>query len=133
MNNWAKIIINDTQTIAKETSKFIKKEEWNEYWSFGDTQQIGHEAMFPDKLPRHLIIKWILNTATNRWRLNKKESVDSVSLWIRRCEPKNNFTIRRTSHVRKPLWEILSRSFVEVEQSIYLERFNASKGKNENR
>ena len=32
--------------------------------------------------------EWILNIATNRWGLNKKESVGPVSLWIRECNPK---------------------------------------------
>ncbi len=42
----------------KEASK-LTKEEWKEYfsghWSFGGAKQIGHEAMFPDELPRRLI------------------------------------------------------------------------------
>lgn len=33
--------------------------------------------------------EWILNIATNRWGLNKKENVGPVSLWIRECNPKN--------------------------------------------
>jgi len=33
--------------------------------------------------------EWILNMATNRWGLNKKESVGPVSQWIRECAPKN--------------------------------------------
>lgn len=32
--------------------------------------------------------EWILNMATNRWGLNKKERVGPVSLWIRECDPK---------------------------------------------
>ena len=32
--------------------------------------------------------EWILNMATNRWGLNKKNSVGPVSLWIRECSPK---------------------------------------------
>ncbi|RLG55523.1 MAG: MjaI family restriction endonuclease [Candidatus Hydrothermarchaeota archaeon] len=32
--------------------------------------------------------EWILNMATNRWGLNKKNSVGPVSLWIRECAPK---------------------------------------------
>ncbi len=31
--------------------------------------------------------EWILNLATNRWGLNKKNSVGPVSQWIRECEP----------------------------------------------
>ena len=32
--------------------------------------------------------EWILNMATNRWGLNKKNSVGPVSQWIRECSPK---------------------------------------------
>ena len=32
--------------------------------------------------------EWILNMATNRWGLNKKNSVGPISLWIRECAPK---------------------------------------------
>ena len=42
----------------KEASK-LSKEEWKEYfsghWYFGGAKQIGHEAMFPDELPKRLI------------------------------------------------------------------------------
>ncbi len=42
----------------KELSK-LSKEEWKEYfsghWTFSGAKQIGHEAMFPDELPRRLI------------------------------------------------------------------------------
>ncbi|WP_041083638.1 MjaI family restriction endonuclease [Thermotoga profunda] len=33
--------------------------------------------------------EWILNMATNRWGLNKKDSVGPLSEWIRTCNPKN--------------------------------------------
>ncbi len=37
----------------------LTKEEWKEYfaghWHFGGTRQVGHEAMFPEELPRRLI------------------------------------------------------------------------------
>ncbi len=33
--------------------------------------------------------EWILNMATNRWGLNKKNSVGPVALWIRECGPKS--------------------------------------------
>jgi DNA modification methylase len=37
----------------------LTKEEWKEYfaghWYFGGTRQVGHEAMFPEELPRRLI------------------------------------------------------------------------------
>ena len=32
--------------------------------------------------------EWLLNMATNRWGLNKKNSVGPVSQWIRECSPK---------------------------------------------
>lgn len=42
----------------KEASK-LSKGEWKEYfsghWHFGGAKQIGHEAMFPDELPKRLI------------------------------------------------------------------------------
>lgn len=42
----------------KEASRLSKK-EWKEYfsghWYFGGAKQIGHEAMFPDELPKRLI------------------------------------------------------------------------------
>ena len=42
----------------KELSK-LTKEEWKEYfsghWRFSGAKQIGHEAMFPDELPKRLI------------------------------------------------------------------------------
>ena len=50
---------------AKKVSKEIKeaskltKEEWKEFfyghWHFGGARQVGHEAMFPEELPRRLI------------------------------------------------------------------------------
>ncbi|MBC7361594.1 MAG: MjaI family restriction endonuclease [Candidatus Aminicenantes bacterium] len=33
--------------------------------------------------------EWILNIATNRWGLNKKNNVGPVALWIRECHPKS--------------------------------------------
>jgi endonuclease YncB( thermonuclease family) len=43
---------------AKAASR-LTKEEWKEYfaghWYFGGTRQVGHEAMFPEELPRRLI------------------------------------------------------------------------------
>jgi DNA modification methylase len=42
----------------KEASK-LTKAEWKEYfsghWHFGGARQLGHEAMFPEELPRRLI------------------------------------------------------------------------------
>ncbi len=43
---------------VKEMSK-LSKEEWKEYfqghWRFNGAKQVGHEAMFPEELPRRLI------------------------------------------------------------------------------
>jgi modification methylase len=43
---------------VKEASK-LTKEEWKEYfsghWHFGGARQVGHEAMFPEELPRRLM------------------------------------------------------------------------------
>lgn len=33
--------------------------------------------------------EWLLNIATNRWGLNKKDSVGPVAQWIRECSPKS--------------------------------------------
>jgi DNA modification methylase len=42
----------------KEASK-LSKSDWKEFfsghWQFGGARQLGHEAMFPDELPRRLI------------------------------------------------------------------------------
>jgi modification methylase len=42
----------------KQASK-LTKEEWKEYfgghWQFGGARKVGHEAMFPEELPRRLI------------------------------------------------------------------------------
>jgi modification methylase len=47
--------------VAKEIKEasILTKEEWKAYfsghWRFGGTRQTGHEAMFPEELPRRLI------------------------------------------------------------------------------
>lgn len=42
----------------KQRSK-LTKEEWKEYylshWNFGGARQVGHEAMFPEELPKRLV------------------------------------------------------------------------------
>jgi DNA modification methylase len=42
----------------KESSK-LSKEEWKDYhlshWNFGGARQVGHEAMFPEELPKRLV------------------------------------------------------------------------------
>lgn len=50
--------------------------------------------------------EWIMNIATNRWGLNKKNSVGPVAMWIRECAPKNindweNFYLEKLSEFLK--------------------------------
>jgi modification methylase len=59
------ILIFKKPGLSKKVSPEIKaaskltKEEWKEYfaghWHFGGVRQVGHEAMFPEELPRRLI------------------------------------------------------------------------------
>jgi DNA modification methylase len=50
-----------SKQVWKETkaASQLTKEEWKEYfaghWYFGGARQVGHEAMFPEELPRRLI------------------------------------------------------------------------------
>jgi DNA modification methylase len=50
-----------SKKVSKETkaASQMTKEEWKQYfsghWYFGGTRQVGHEAMFPEELPRRLI------------------------------------------------------------------------------
>jgi DNA modification methylase len=50
-----------SRIVSKKIKKAsrLTKEEWKEYfsghWRFGGARQIGHEAMFPDELPRRAI------------------------------------------------------------------------------
>ena len=50
-----------SQKVSKEIKEAsrLTKEEWKEYfaghWHFGGVRQVGHEAMFPEELPRRLI------------------------------------------------------------------------------
>ncbi len=63
--------------------------------------------------------EWILNIATNRWGLNKKESVGPVSEWIRECDPKNIEEWKEFYF--KKLKEFLSKKGINFEPSEYLE------------
>ncbi len=63
--------------------------------------------------------EWILNIATNRWGLNKKESVGPVSDWIRECAPKTLEEWRE--FYLKKLEEFLSRKGIKISPSEYLE------------
>jgi len=50
-----------SKQVSKETkaASQLTKEEWKEYfaghWYFGGVRQVGHEAMFPEELPKRLI------------------------------------------------------------------------------
>jgi hypothetical protein len=63
--------------------------------------------------------EWIFNIATNRWGLNKKESVGPVSDWIRECAPKTLEEWRE--FYLKKLEEFLSRKGIKISPSEYLE------------
>lgn len=63
--------------------------------------------------------EWILNIATNRWGLNKKESVGPVSEWIRECAPKTLEEWRE--FYLKKLEEFLFRKGINISPSEYLE------------
>jgi len=63
--------------------------------------------------------EWILNIATNRWGLNKKESVGPVSEWIRECAPKTLEEWRE--FYLKKLEEFLSKKGINISPSEYLE------------
>jgi hypothetical protein len=63
--------------------------------------------------------EWILNMATNRWGLNKKESVGPVSDWIRECAPKTLEEWRE--FYSKKLEEFLSRKGIKISPTEYLE------------
>ncbi|MBM4284332.1 MAG: site-specific DNA-methyltransferase [Deltaproteobacteria bacterium] len=51
----------ESKKVARELKEAARltKEEWKEYfaghWRFGGARQLGHEAMFPEELPRRLI------------------------------------------------------------------------------
>ncbi|MGB9856234.1 MAG: MjaI family restriction endonuclease [Caldisericum exile] len=63
--------------------------------------------------------EWILNMATNRWGLNKKESVGPVSLWIRECDPK---TIEDwESFYYKKLNEMLNQKGINLSSQEYIQ------------
>ncbi|MDT7880749.1 MAG: MjaI family restriction endonuclease [Candidatus Hydrothermia bacterium] len=63
--------------------------------------------------------EWILNIATNKWGLDKKESVGPVSEWIRECAPKTLEEWRE--FYLKKLEEFLFRKGINISPSEYLE------------
>ncbi len=62
--------------------------------------------------------EWILNMATNRWGLNKKDRVGPVSSWIRECKPK---TVRDwESFYYRKLAEMLKKKGINLSPQDYL-------------
>lgn len=63
--------------------------------------------------------EWILNSALNRWGLNKKNSVGPVSAWIREANPKSvdewrEFYFRKLqSFIRTKGYEMSSEEYIE--------------------
>jgi len=62
--------------------------------------------------------EWILNMATNRWGLNKKNCVGPVSLWIRECNPKN-ITDWNNFYIQK-LGEMIKKKGINLSPQEYL-------------
>ncbi|MEN3186699.1 MAG: MjaI family restriction endonuclease [Atribacterota bacterium] len=63
--------------------------------------------------------EWILNIATNRWGLNKKDIVGPVSLWIRECAPK---TINDwESFYYKKVTEMLKQKAINLSPQEYIQ------------
>lgn len=62
--------------------------------------------------------EWILNIATNRWGLNKKDKVGPVAQWIRECSPKT--IIDWQSFYFKKLSEFLKEKGVLLDPQEYL-------------
>ncbi|GAB6071728.1 hypothetical protein JCM14244_01050 [Venenivibrio stagnispumantis] len=63
--------------------------------------------------------EWILNSATSRWGLNKKNSVGTVSEWIRECSPKNKEDWKEC--YKKKLSEFLNNKGIKISPDEYLE------------
>lgn len=62
--------------------------------------------------------EWILNIATNRWGLNKKDKVGPVAQWIRECSPKA--IIDWQSFYFKKLSEFLKEKGIPLNPQDYL-------------
>ncbi len=63
--------------------------------------------------------EWILNIATNRWGLNKKNSVGPVSQWIRECSP--NTTKEWEQFYYEKLKDFLKRKGTSLSPKEYIE------------
>lgn len=62
--------------------------------------------------------EWILNIATNRWGLNKKDKVGPVAQWIRECSPKT--IIDWQSFYFKKISEFLKEKGIPLNPQDYL-------------
>ncbi|MEO0296928.1 MAG: MjaI family restriction endonuclease [candidate division WOR-3 bacterium] len=62
--------------------------------------------------------EWILNMATNRWGLNKKDKVGPVAKWIRECSPKT--IIDWQSFYFKKISEFLKEKGIPLNPQDYL-------------
>lgn len=62
--------------------------------------------------------EWILNMATNRWGLNKKESVGPVSKWIRECDPKDIKEWEK--YYYNKLKEFLEQKGINIDPEVYI-------------
>jgi hypothetical protein len=63
--------------------------------------------------------EWILNIATNRWGLNKKNSVGPAAEWIRECSPKK--IEEWESCYKDKLKKFLERKKIYIKPDEYLE------------
>ncbi len=63
--------------------------------------------------------EWVLNMATNRWGLNKKNRVGPVAQWIREVEPRDLATWERAYYAR--LREFLDAKGLEISPQQYLD------------
>lgn len=63
--------------------------------------------------------EWILNSATNRWGLNKKKYVGPVAMWIRECDPKS--LIDWQDFYYQKLSEYLNQKKINLTPAEYIE------------
>ena len=68
--------------------------------------------------------EWILNMATSRWGLNKKEKVGPVSQWIRECNPKKLDEWEKFYY--KKLADFLKRKGIPLSPEEYIEIWGGS-------
>ena len=63
--------------------------------------------------------EWILNMATNRWGLNKKNYVGPVAMWIRECAPKSSEEWK--GYYFQKLYDYLGQKNITLTPEEYLE------------